>query len=330
MRIKFNFKLISILIIYSSITIFCNKKSIIKESQIPVIDCNFPPSQSEFGYSYVLVGNQYKEPCYSDEKIVCNYLDTDPFIKSILIIDKSKNIIPIINSNAIGKVAFFNTKFLYTDSKNSVSYLYDIVTSKSVSFETGKTFFCTEFSFSPNGSKFVYKAENKNDLRNSYIFIRDSNLVKIDSINYFDLALETWTKITWINEHVLIFAFEGNNQNNGIKLFDLNKRQVETIFTSTITNSKDLIRSLDYSSLMECAFFCDGKYIYKINLPNSSLNKIKSSCDSLEYYSLSNYTPNLLLVDKITRTKKDEMNIDEKHSLYSLDPITLEEKLIIQ
>lgn len=308
----------------------CKSNSGGSNSITPAINCNFPPSESNFGYSYSWVEDQFIQASYSNENIVCNFISVDPVATNILLIDKYSTVKVISDKRAIGQVAIFNNKILFTDSKNGYASCLDIETNQSEIFESSNTFFCYEFSFSPNGSKFAYKARNEIDISNSYIFIRDSSLVKTDSIKYFDVAIEDWTKLTWLNEHILLYAFENNKLQFGIKQFNLKTRQVETIYQSTITNNKDIIRSMLYSEQMGGIYFCDGNSINKIDLQNQVLQKIKSSCDSLEYCTLSHYSPNLLLVDKVTRTKKSEMIIEEKHAIFSLNPITLEEKLILK
>jgi len=308
----------------------CKSNSGGSNSIVPAINCNFPPSESNFGYSYSWVEDQFMQASYSNENIVCNFMSVDPIATNILLIDKYHTVKVISDNRATGQIAIFNKKILFTDSKNGYPSCLDIETLQSEVVERNNTFYCYEFSFSPVGSKFAYKARNEKDISNSYIFIRDSSLVKIDSINFFDLALEDWKKLTWLNEHTLLYVFQNNEMEFGIKQFSLKTRQVETIFQSTITNNKDIIRSMLYSEQMGGIYFCDGNSINKIDLRNPFLQKIKSSCDSLEYCTLSQYTPNLLLVDKVTRTKKSEMNIEEKHALFSLNPITLEEKLIMK
>ncbi|OYU97479.1 MAG: hypothetical protein CFE21_04080 [Bacteroidetes bacterium B1(2017)] len=324
------FNLISISILVTLALVACKKKSVNVDSSNPIIDCNFAPSQSNFGYSYFWVGKQYTQPSYSKDNIVCNYLNTETNENELLLINKDNSIRLLTSAKASGKFTFFNNKIIFRDALTGYVNYYDIETDQTKVLEAGKTFFCSEFSFSPDGSKFAYEAQNQDNIKESYIFIRDSNLLKVDSINYFDLALEKWTKISWINDHTLLYVFQNNKLLYGMKQFDLTTRKVETIYEATNTNNKDIIKSITYSVPMDCVFFCDGNGIKKISLQNTIPVNIKSSCDSLEYSSLSTYTSNLLVLEKVTRTKINEMRIDEKHSLYSLNPQTLEEKLIIK
>gem|GEM_PF-6932206 len=245
---------LSLFIAISILFLSCNRKSSGSDSIGPILNCDFPPSQSNFGYSYYRVGNQYTEPSYSNGNIVCNFLSTEPFTTKIVIIDQNIGLNTLLQVRAIGNVPVFNKKILYTDSKLGSSSMYDFENSISRVFETGKNYFCTEFNFSPDGSKFVYKAENVNDLSKSYIFIRDTSLFMHDSIKYFDYGLETWTKITWMNDHTLLYAYQNDKEETGIKQFDLNTRNIEFVYKTKIINNKSQIRSIIYSTQLNCIF----------------------------------------------------------------------------
>lgn len=298
------------------------------------LDCDFPPSQSSFGYEKKWVGNQFLGPV-SDEIILARFLnmDTIPSWGGLAFIEPSGNYTFIYNKFISSNISTKGNKILFRADQGNQPYLFDWTQNTNKPIETNPKRSCSNFQFNATGSKFLYTCEDRNELINPLLIIRDSALNLVDSFYYLQIENVRWNNFVWINDTLLAFSSENSEATfSKIGLFNLKNRIATIIYQTPILSQKDFVTTiaangLNYSNL----YFCNGHGVYRLNLTSKLIDQeVLQSCDSLEYSSVSIYNSSTLLLEKTTRTKKSEMILEEKRSVFLYNHITKTETLLVK
>ena len=305
------------------------RKNRISETPIPVeiidsptivVNCNLPESQSQFGYSFYEVGNQYYNPISSGNRVYAKFSYQNTNMEGIALISDSNKVLIVSDRKAASKISCSHTGILSTDYLNRETKLHSFITNSDAIFENSLIREVSNLCFNKNGTKFMYMCKRMDDLTKTLLIIKDVSLNTIDSFKVNDFVPETWSNLEWINDDVIAMSFYNPvDVTTGIHYLNTKTRKLLTPYCTPFTAQKSAITSVYWSSFNQSVYFCDGYAINKMPFPGNSRTISFNSCDTLTFLSLSYRTGTMAFAEVVTRKKKSEIRVEEKHSIYTID-----------
>ncbi|OYU94608.1 MAG: hypothetical protein CFE21_15125 [Bacteroidetes bacterium B1(2017)] len=284
------------------------------------VNCNFPESQSQFGYSFYEVGNQYYNPISSGNGIYTKFFNSNTNMEGIALINDSNKVQIISNRKAASKISCSTTGLLWTDYLTRETKLYSFFNNSDAVFENSPNREISNLCFNRNGTKFMYMCKMRDDITKTLLIIRDISFNELDSFRVNDFVPEAWYNLVWINDDVIAMSFYNPVEETiGIHYLNIKTKKLLTPYVTPFTAQKFAITSVLWSSINQSLYFCDGFAISKIPYPGSARTISFNSCDTLTLLSLSSSAGTKAFAEIVTRKKKSEIRIEEKHSIYTID-----------
>jgi hypothetical protein len=290
------------------------------ESPIIVTDCQDFPASSEFGWSYIKLGDQFLAPCYNP-----NNSNEFLFLKETEGVSyPSLYIYDIVNAT---QTLLCDSQFIISQPQWGKNGWIVFGT-----FEGGQRIWkiheegygleeITDFQsvdpvISPDGNRFICMGKHP-DILGEYrpIMDLDGNLIDSIRLTFGDIAIGNY------------FISTDGTFHNSYQLY-ANHATDKTGFCRLVDNNSIIeLNSFDYQTIHSAAansnfLFYTSHWggFYKIDLNTLVTSVYKQGCDTKFYYYISmSPDKDRMLVEKVTSTVLNEAEIDEKHEIWMMD-----------